>query len=119
VTIASDTGFDGFTAGLRRCGVESSTIEGVVTFTVEPFDGAHAGQPIQTGVGTDELTGWPLVPPHWVHLPPEVRFARSNTQASPLSGWLKHSRQINDWGNAAEPAQAWIAHIRAVLREAV
>jgi hypothetical protein len=30
----------------------------------------------------------------------------------------KHSRQIKDWGDAADPAQAWVAHVRAILDEA-
>jgi hypothetical protein len=118
VIAASYIGIDGFIAGLRRCGLEPIVEAGVVTFIVEPLTGAHAGTPVPTGVGTDELSGWPAIPPHWVHVPSTVAFARSNTQTSPISGWLKHSRQIGGWGDAAEPAQAWISHVRAVLGEA-
>lgn len=114
----SDIGIDGFIAGLRRCGQEPTIEAGVVTFTVVPLTGAHAGISVATGVGTEELSGWPAIPPHWVHLPADVAFTRSNTQASSISGWLKHSRQIAGWGNAAEPAQAWIAHVRTVVGEA-
>jgi hypothetical protein len=117
VAEASNTGVDGFMAGLRRCGLEPTVEAGVVTFNVQPLTGAHAATSVTTGVGTDELSGWPAIPPHWVHLPSSITFARSNTQPSPLSGWLKHSRQIPRWGDAAEPAQAWIAHVRAVLGE--
>lgn len=115
----SDTGVDGFIAGLRRCGLEPAVEHGVVTFAVEPVDGAHAGKPVSTGVGTEELGPWPAVPPHWVHLPNEIRFSRSSTQASSVPGWTKHSRQIAGWGNAAEPAQAWLAHVRSVVGAAV
>jgi hypothetical protein len=114
----SGAGPDAFIAGLRRCGVESTTNNGVVTFAVEAFDGAHAGQPVLTGVSTEELQSWPLTPPHWVHFPAEIKFAQTNSQASAVPGWLRHSRQIHGWGSAPEPAQAWIAHVRGVLGEA-
>lgn len=118
MTTTSDIGIDGFISGLRRCGLDPLVEAGVVTFIVEPLTGAHAGMPVATGVGTDELSGWPAIPPHWVHLPGNIAFTRSNTQASPMAAWLKHSRQIAGWGNAAAPAQAWISHVRAVLGEA-
>jgi hypothetical protein len=117
MAVTSDIGVEGFIAGLRRCGQEPTLDAGVVTFTIEPLTGARAGTPTTTGVGTDELTGWPAIPPHWVHVPADVTFAHSNTQASSIAGWLKHSRQIAGWGNAAEPAQAWISHVRTVLGE--
>lgn len=118
MTSMSDTGLDGFLAGLRRCNVKPVVEAGVVTFTLEPISGARAGKPVQSGVGEEELVTWPAVPPHWVHLPAEVGFDRSNTQPSSKPGWTKHSRQINRWGNAAEPVQAWLAHARAVAGEA-
>lgn len=116
---ASDVGLDGFIAGLRRCGVEPVVEAGVVSFDVEPIFGSRAGRPLTTGVSVEELTTWPAVPPHWVHLPNDVTFAHSNTQASTRPGFTKHSRQINRWGNAEEPAQAWIAHARGVAGEAI
>lgn len=118
VTATCDAGLDGFLAGLRRCGLETVVEAGVVTFTIQPISGARAEAVIRTGVGVEELAAWPAVPPHWVHLPDEVGFANSNTQPSTKPGWTKHSRQINRWGNAADPAQAWIAHVRAVVQEA-
>jgi hypothetical protein len=117
MTILSGTGVDAFTAGLERCGRTPHVVNDVVSFTVEAFDGAHAGQAIETGVSIQELQGWPLTPPHWIHLPAEIAFSRTNTQPSPVPGWVSHSRQIQGWGTAAEPAQAWIAHVRAVLGE--
>ena len=114
----SDIGVDGFMNGLRRCGLEPIVDSGVVTFKVEAPTGARAGTPVPTGVSADELTGWPAIPPHWVHFPENVNFPRSNTQGSLVAGWLKHSRQIQGWGNAVEPAQAWISHVRSVLSEA-
>lgn len=105
--------------GLRRCSLNPSTTDGVVTFLVIPIGGSRALQEVETGVSKDELSGWPAIPPHWVHLPEQVRFQRSNTQLSTVAGWVKHSRQIAGWGDAVEPAQAWIAHVRSVLGEAL
>ena len=115
----STAGADGFIAGLRRCGLDASVEAGIVSFTVEAVDGAHAGRQVRTGVGTQELSGWPLIPPHWVHLPADFGFARTNSQPSAIPGWLQHSRQIQHWGHASEPAQAWIAHVRGILGEAL
>ena len=114
---AGKTGEEGFRAGLQRCGLDTVVRDGVVVFNVVPVGGKHAGESIESGVGLDELTAFPSAAPHWVHLPASVTFGRTNTQPSPIRGWLKHSRNIKDWGNAAEPAQAWIAHVRAVLGE--
>ena len=114
-----DTGLDGFLKGLRKCGLESRIEAGVVIFEVEPFAGVHAGSTVETGVGVDELPGWPAVPPHWVHFPGSIRFPRTNAQRSAVPAWNRHSRQITRWGNAAEPAQAWVAHVRGVLEEAL
>ena len=116
--MSTEPGVEGFAAGLRRCGQDPVIREGVAVFLVEPLTGARAGKPTETGVGTEELTGWPAIPPHWVHLPKDIAFPRSNTQPSSIPGWTKHSRQIQGWGNAAEPAQAWLAHVRSVLGEA-
>ena len=59
---------------------------GLVVYRVEPVDGAYAGIPVETGVGVDELSSWPLAPPHWIHFPSSVRFSRTNSQASPQTG---------------------------------
>ena len=118
MTTTPDIGLEGFLAGLRRCGIDPTVEADVVAFAVEPLAGARAGMTVPSGVGIDELGTWPAVPPHWVHLPAAVQFARSNTQPSSKPSWSKHSRQIQRWGNAAEPAQAWLAHVRAVTEEA-
>lgn len=112
-----ETGETAFLAGLRRCGCAPDKRNGVVVFTVVPVGGCHAGQLIETGVCIDELAAWPSAPPHWVHLPVSTIIGHTNTQPSPILGWLMHSRNITSWGNAEEPAQAWLAHVRAVLEE--
>jgi hypothetical protein len=113
-----EVGEAGFIAGLRRCGCEPEKRNDVLTFTVIAVGGAHAGEVVETGVSCGELGGWPSVPPHWVHLPASVVIARTNSQPSALPGWLMHSRNIVGWGDAVEPAQAWIAHARSVIEEA-
>ena len=117
---ASTAGVDGFIAGLQRCGLTPVIRGAVVTFAVEAPTGPRAGTAIQTGVEITELQVWPTVPPHWVHLPANITFARTNSDANQcLPGWVRHSRQIAGWGDATEPAQAWIAHVRGVLAEAI
>jgi hypothetical protein len=113
-----EVGDAGFLAGLRRCGCEPIARNGIVVFTVVPVGGAHAGCELESGVASTELASWPSCPPHWVHLPASVTIAITNAQTSTIPGWLMHSRQILRWGNAADPVQAWLAHVRAVLEEA-
>jgi hypothetical protein len=48
-----------------------------------------------------------------------VQFTSTNSnQEETLPGWVRHSRQVNGWGDAEEPAQAWLAHLRRVLQDA-
>ena len=111
-------GVDGFVAGLRRCGVEVIQKTDVVIFAVDALT-ISGSRIIQTGVAAAELQAWPAIPPHWVHFPDSIQFTSTNTSASEtLPGWTRHSRDIRDWGNAAEPAQAWLAHVRSVLADA-
>jgi hypothetical protein len=114
-----EEGLDGFLAGLRRCGCAPEVHRDIVVFAVVAIAGARAETPTQTGVATAELRQWPATPPHWIHLPGDVQFARTNKRPSSMRGWLKHSRQPHNWGNAQEPAQAWIAHVRGMLEEAM
>ena len=116
--MAQPAGVDGFIAGLADCGIVAVSQHDVVTFTVTPIDGVHAGLEVEAGVGVDELGGWPAVPPHWVHLPDSITFPATNAQPSTVPGWLKHSRGTANWGNATHSAQAYVAHLRAVIGEA-
>lgn len=111
---------EGFIAGLRRCGVTAAATGPVVTYDIVPCDGPLAGTPVSTGVAVAELATWPAMPPHWVHLPASVVLAPTNTNPDEtLPGWTRHSRQVNGWGDAADLAQAWLAHVRGVLGGAV
>lgn len=102
-------------AGLGLCPrVEAE----LVVCEVTPAAGAHAGTCVEVGVAVSELGDWPHAPPHWVHLPSAVRFSSTNSQPSPKTGWLQHSRNSAGWGDAPA-AVCWHAHLQAVLSETV
>jgi hypothetical protein len=111
-------GADGFTAGLRECGLDPHVEGVIVRFEAKPLTGALAGTAVDCGVEVEELRSWPAVPPHWLHLPSAVRFPRTNSQDSPTAGWLRHSRPPAGWGNDASPVSAYLAHVRGILGEA-
>ncbi|MEJ7630450.1 MAG: hypothetical protein WKF54_12735 [Nocardioidaceae bacterium] len=104
-----------FVDGLRRLQTEPEVRDGLVVYRVEPVEGRHAGELVETAVEVAELAGWPMAPPHWTHLPAGVTLPATNSQQSSRSGWLRHSRQVRGWGGDADPARAWVAHIRGVL----
>ena len=111
-------GVEEFIQDMAALGVEARLEAELVIYTVMAVDGAYAGDSVETGVSVGELQPWPQVPPHWLHFPDAVKFSQTNSQSSPKSGWLKHSRQITGWGDAT-PGVAWASHVRAVLSEAV
>jgi hypothetical protein len=117
-TAATATGVDGFIAGLRRCGIDATVDMDIVVFTVVAA-GRSGLLTTQTGVAAAELTAWSAVPPHWAHFPATVQFTCTNSNPEEtLPGWVRHSRQVNGWGDAEEPAQAWLAHLRRILQDA-
>ena len=111
-------GVQRFVADMDELGFAPRVDAGLAVYGVEPVDGAHAGHLVETAVAVDELAMWPQAPPHWMHFPSSVRFARTNSKPSPKAGWLQHSRQIAGWGDAG-PGIAWASHVRAVLSEAI
>lgn len=108
-----------FVDDLGCLGITAQVAGDLVEYEVEPVDGVHAGRAITTGVAIAELVRWPVVPPHWIHLPGNVGFRRTNTQMSPKEGWVAHSRNLVGWGSDQNPARAWIAHVRSVIGEAI
>jgi hypothetical protein len=98
-----------FVDGLRRLRADPEVRDGLVVYRVEL---------VETAVEVAELTGWPMVPPHWIHLPALVVLPATNSQPSTRSGWLRHSRQVWGWGGDADPVRAWVAHVRGVLAAA-
>ena len=107
-----------FIADMAELGLSPTEEAGLVICGILPVGGARSGSVVEVGVAVDELAGWPQAPPHWIHLPSEVEFARTNSEPSPKSGWLRHSRSTAGWGDAPA-AICWIAHVRAVLSEAI
>jgi hypothetical protein len=115
---AMTVGTDSFIAGLRRCGIEATVTSSIVVFTVMAVTRSGTAE-VETGVAIPEIDAWPAVPPHWIHLPGSVELANTNINTEEtLPGWVRHSRQVVGWGDAEEPAQAWLAHLRSVLLEA-
>ena len=115
---ATTAGVDGFIAGLRVCGsrrrggLGHRRVHGRGGGPVRP---AH--HPDRRGRrGTRGLAGGPAALG-----PPSGHGAVHRTNISPaetLPGWVRHSREIKGWGDAEEPAQAWLAHLRRVLQDA-
>ncbi|TFV90104.1 hypothetical protein E4P40_07760 [Blastococcus sp. CT_GayMR20] len=104
-----------FVNGLRRLQTKPEVRDGLVVYWVEPVEGQHAGELVETAVEVAELVSWPMAPPHWIHLPAEVALPATNSQQSTRSGWLRHSRQVRGWGGDIDPEGAWVAHVRGVL----
>jgi hypothetical protein len=116
--VATTTGVGGFIAALCRCGIDAAENTSIVVFTVVAA-GRSGPVTTQTGVAAAELEAWPAIPPHWVHFPATIKFASTNSnQDEVLPGWTRHSRQVNGWGDAEEPGQAWLAHLRRILQDA-
>lgn len=107
-----------FVGGLHRCGARPRGIAHHIVYTVEPLEGRFAGAVCDTAVAISELTRWPLVPPHWIHLPAGVTLPGTNSRESSIAGWLGHSRHIAGWGHDADPASGWLAHVRRVIGDA-
>lgn len=110
-------GVQGFIDELIQHGFDPRVELGLIVYRVTPVEGAHSGTALETGVSTDELTPWPQAPPHWIHLPGGIKFSNTNSDTSSKPGWLKHSRQLDGWGDAP-PAICWVSHVRAALGEA-
>ena len=117
--LVAATGLEAFVAALEAAGAEPLVTAGLVTYTITPVTGAMADRAVRTGVTVEEMAPWPAAPPHWIHLPVEVRFAATNIRPSPVPGWQAHSRDIRAWGTAQLPIGAWLAHVRGVLGGAV
>lgn len=107
-----------FVHELARLGLEPRVVGPLVEYVITPVDGVHAGSSVVTAVATEDLTRWPVVPPHWVHLPAGLTFPRTNARRSSKAGWLMHSRNIAAWGTDKDATRAWAAHVRGVLGEA-
>ncbi len=113
-----DNGVRVFVTDMSNIGVDVTVDAELATFQIDPVDGVWAGTEVETGVSIDELKPWPVVPPHWIHLPGEVKFSHTNSEPSTKTGWLKHSRDFRGWGDA-KPAVSWVSHVRGTLSKAI
>ena len=107
-----------FVDAMAKLGLRPRVEAELVICAVTPVAGTHAGACVEVGVAAAELGDWPQVPPHWVHLPDNVVFNRTNSKASSMAEWLQHSRNCAGWGDAPA-AVCWHAHVQAVLSEAI
>ena len=112
-------GAQAFIDGLHKCGIAHEVSGNALVFPLTDVVGCYHGQAVKTGVALDELNGWPMTPPHWVHLPADIMVGPTNSRPSLIEGWLMHSRNVAHWGNAKHPVQAWLAHVQSVLDVAV
>jgi hypothetical protein len=96
-------GPDGFTAGLAAYGAAPTTIDRHIVYKVEVVEGRFAGRLVETAVAIDEVSRWPLVPPHWIYLHDTVTFAATNTQPLPPDRRLGHRPRPDRWVGRPHP----------------
>lgn len=111
-------GVQDFISRMKELGLDPVTEAGLVIYQVLSVNGSKAGCIVKTGVDISELEGWPRLPPHWIHLSDSINFINTNTEPSSKSGWIKHSRNCNDWGDI-EPGIRWLSHVSSILSEAI
>jgi hypothetical protein len=91
-----------------------------ILYDVVAVGGALNGQTVTTGVSVSEVQSWPMVPPHWIHLPDSVTFPETNmddTDCQP--GWKRHSRDFSYTDMSMPPALAWLRHVRGFVSIAI
>jgi len=98
----------------------SARVDGArVLYEVLAVGGALSGQLVTTGVSTSEVQSWPMVPPHWIHLPEHVVFIETNMDDIDCpAGWKRHSRDYNYTDTSTPPALAWLRHVRGFVSSA-
>lgn len=109
-----------FIADMTAAGAPARLVGQQILFDVDAVDGPLRGQTIPTGVSVSEVQSWPMVPPHWIHLPTSVTFAQTNADTTDCPpGWMRHSREFSLTSMATPPARAWLQHVRGVLSIAI
>lgn len=91
-----------------------------ILYDVVAVGGALNGQTVMTGVSVSEVQSWPMVPPHWIHLPDSVAFPETNMDDIDCpSGWKRHSRDFSYTDMSILPALAWLRHVRGFISIAI
>lgn len=112
-------GVERFIADLEEEGLRPTRCGNAITYVVVPAAGRFAGTEVATGVSVSEVQSWPMVPPHWIHLPDEITFVHTNTDTTDCApGWRRHSRDSGPWNLTRKPIHIWLAHVRGVLGQA-
>ena len=109
-----------FISDMTAEGAPARLVDAQILFDVQCFDGPLRGTVIPTGVSVSEVQSWPMVPPHWVHLPDAIEFAETNSDTTDCpAGWRRHSRDFSLTNMSIPPARAWLQHVRGVLAVAI
>lgn len=91
-----------------------------ILYSVVAVGGALSGETVTTGVSVSEVQSWPMVPPHWIHLPESVTFSETNMDETDCpTGWKRHSRDFSHTDMSVPPALAWLRHVRGFISIAV
>ena len=112
VTVATKQFMDDMTAVGASARLDGTRI----LYEVKAVSGALSGQLVTTGVSVTEVQSWPMVPPHWIHLPDSVMFEATNmddTDCPP--GWKRHSRDFAFTNMNMPPALSWLRHVRGFI----
>jgi hypothetical protein len=105
-----------FIADMTAAGAPARLDGARILFDVQAFTGAYQGRTVTTGVSVSEVQSWPMLPPHWIHLPVTVTFIETNADTTDCPpGWQRHSRDFAWTNMAVPPARAWLQHVRGVL----
>lgn len=91
-----------------------------ILYDVVAVGGALSGQTVTTGVSVSEVQSWPMVPPHWIHLPESIAFAATNVdEVDCPPGWKRHSREYTNTDMSVPPALSWLRHVRGFISVAI
>lgn len=109
-----------FIADMTAAGAPACADGPRILYKVTAVNGSLAGQTVTTGVSVSEVLSWPVVPPHWIHLPASVEFDQTNMDETDcLPGWKRHSRDYSYTDMSVPPALAWLRHVRGFISVAI
>lgn len=115
-TAATERFIDDLTAAGAPARIDGDRI----LYEVLAVGGDLSGHMVTTGISVSEVQSWPMVPPHWIHLPASISFEATNMDETDcLPGWKRHSRDFSFTDMSMPPALAWLRHVRGFLSIAV